>query len=87
MPTKCCSLDPMPTDLVKECAENLVPHITRIINNSLATGIVPDKFKQAIVIPLLKNAGLDCNNLKNFRPVSNLPFVSILEKVVLCQLQ
>ena len=88
MPTKCCSLDPIPTDLVKECAENLVPHITCIINNSLATGIVPDKFKQAIVIPLLKNAGLDCNNLKNFRPVSNLPFVSkILEKVVLCQLQ
>ena len=41
-------------------------------------------FKQAIVTPLLKKSGLDPNDLKNFRPVSNLPFISkILEKVVL----
>ena len=33
-------------------------------------------------------SGLDSNILKNFRPISNLPFLSkILEKVVLCQLQ
>jgi hypothetical protein len=39
------------------------------------------------VIPLLKKATLDPNSLKNFRPVSNLPFISkILEKVVLEQL-
>ena len=38
--------------------------------------------------PLLKKTGLDQNDLKNFRPVSNLPFISkILEKVVLRQLQ
>jgi hypothetical protein len=44
--------------------------------------------KQAIVNPNLKKSGLDCNCLKNFRPISNLPFLSkILEKVVLSQLQ
>ena len=43
--------------------------------------------KQAIVSPLLKKAGLDHNVLKNFRPVSNLPFISkVLERVVLKQL-
>jgi hypothetical protein len=44
-------------------------------------------FKQALVTPLLKKAGMDQNVLKNYRPVSNLPFISkILEKVVLSQL-
>ena len=38
--------------------------------------------------PILKKQGLDANDLRNFRPVSNLPFVSkILERVVLLQLQ
>ena len=36
----------------------------------------------------LEETCLDTNELKNFRPVSNLPFISkILEKVVLLQLQ
>ena len=39
-------------------------------------------------VHLLKKSGLDVNDLKNFRPVSNLPFLSkILEKVVLAQLE
>ena len=43
--------------------------------------------KHAIFTPLLKKSGLDPNELKNFRPVSNLPFVSkILAKVVQKQL-
>ena len=38
--------------------------------------------------PILKKLGLDANDLRNFRPVSNVPFVSkILERVVLLQLQ
>ena len=37
---------------------------------------------------LLKKQGLDQNILRNYRPVSNLPFLSkILEKIVLSQLQ
>ena len=36
----------------------------------------------------MKKAGLDTNDLKNVRPVSNQPFIlKILEKVVLLQLQ
>ena len=38
--------------------------------------------------PILKKQGLDDNDLRNYRPVSNLPFLSnILERVVLLQLQ
>ena len=62
---------------------DLVPLVTAIINVSLSTGTVPKQFKQAVVIPLLKKPGLDSNNLKHFRPVSNLPFISkVLEKIV-----
>ena len=86
--SKSCKLDPIPTSLTKQYLDALVPVITKIINTSLTTGVVPDCFKSAIVKPLLKKQGLDVNDLKNFRPVSNLPFLSkILEKVVLAQLE
>ena len=86
--SKSRNLDPIPTPLTKQYLDVLVPVITKIINTSLTTGIIPDCFKSAIVKPLLKMPGLDVNDLKNFRPVSNLPFLSkILEKVVLARLE
>ena len=86
-PKKFCSLDPLPAQLFHECIDVLLPYITSLINSSLANGIVPDCYKFAIVHPLLKKSGLDQNVLKNYRPVSNLPFFSkILEKVVLSQI-
>ena len=82
-----CPLDPIPTPLLFDCIDVLLPTIQNIINTSLSSGLVPDIFKTAIVKPLLKKPSLDPNNLKNYRPVSNLPFLSkILEKVVLSQL-
>ena len=80
-PTKTWMLDPIPTSLTKECLSDLLPLITRIENSSLCSGVVPPQFKQATVNPMLKKPGLDPNDWKNFRPVSNLPFISItLEK-------
>ena len=54
----------------------------------MATGVVPVAFKKALVTPLLKNATLNQDVLKNYRPVvSNLPFISKgLKRVVLSQL-
>ena len=66
----------------------IVPLITKIVNTSLESGLVPNELKIAVIKPLLKQNGLDSNVLKNYRPVSNLPFVSkVIEKVVLDQLQ
>ena len=54
---------------------------------SLAEGHVPASLKSAIIVPLLKKSTLDHNILKNYRPVSNLPFISkVLERVVARQL-
>jgi hypothetical protein len=60
----------------------LLPTITKIINLSFKSSIVPLCFKVAAVIPLLKKILLDPEIFKNLRPVSNLPFISkTLEKV------
>ena len=84
---KSCELDPIPTTLLYENLDILLPTITNIINTSLTTGIVPRDLKTAVVKPLLKKPSLDKNLLKNYRPISNLPFLSkILQKVVLCTL-
>lgn len=86
-PTKSCCLDPWPTFLVKDFLDSLTLPITNIINSSLSQGIFPQAFKRAIVTPLLKKPKLDRNEFKNYRPVSNLNFISkVLERVVSIQL-
>ena len=85
-PTKSCDLDPLPTKLLKECLAELCPVITKIINLSLSMGVFPPQFKSAILTPLLKKLGLELI-FKNYRPVSNLAFISKLdERVVAKQL-
>ena len=57
------------------------------MNESLTKGIVPDCYKHALIKPLLKKSSLNENDFNNFRPVSNLAFLSkLLEKLVLRQL-
>ena len=68
-------------------SDDLLPHLTIIINDSLHSGLFPSAFKLAIVEPLLKKTALNPKFLKKYRPVSNLTFLSkTLEKVVLRQL-
>jgi hypothetical protein len=81
--TKTCALDPIPTWLLKDSIDALLPIITKLINMSLLTGEVPVSMKEALVIPLLKKLILDCEIFKNYRPVSNLGFLSkVTEKIV-----
>ena len=66
----------------------LITPITSIINASLEQGKCSNFFKQAHVTPILKKSSLDKEILKNYRPVSNLNFISkILERIVAVQLQ
>ena len=83
MPTKACCLDSLPTHLQKQCVDELLPAIAHIVNLSLSTGIFPDELKSACVIPLLKREALDGNDVSNYRPGSNLSFLSrLIEKCV-----
>ena len=87
LPTKSCLLDPLPTFLIKECIDILLPSITKLVNCSLREGLVPDGFKKAVVTPLIQKASLPVEDLKNYGPVSGLSFISkLVERVVAKQL-
>ena len=76
-------LDPIPTWLIKESRSELLPVMTNIINSSLRSSQVPKSMKSAVVTPLLKKSTLNPDILKNYRPVSNLSYISkLLERVV-----
>ncbi len=82
-----CLLDPVPTKLLKELLPVAEELLLNIINSSLSLGHVPKPFKLAVIKPLIKKPKLDPCELANYRPISNLPFMSkILEKVVSAQL-
>ena len=83
--TKTCELDELPTKFLKDCLNECLEIITKIINVSLSTGEFVTTWKTAIVRPLLKKPGLDLTP-SNYRPVSNLNFLSkVLEKAFLSQ--
>ena len=83
-----CALDPIPTWLLKQCIPELLPIITVILNTSLKTGSVPTLFKYVIIRPHLKKSSLDTEELKKYRPVSNLHLMSkVLEKLVARRLE
>ena len=69
-----------------DCIDVLLPIITKMIDLSLESGLFADDWKCALVLPLLKNSGLDLL-YKNYRPVSNLQYVSKLtERMVFEQI-
>lgn len=84
--SKSCCLDPIPTRLLKQVIHVLAPPISQIVNLSLASGTVPISLKSAVVTPLLKKPGLCPDNLPNYRPISNLPFLAkLVERSVAAQ--
>ena len=73
---KYCKLDPLPTSLLVNCLDELLPVINAMVNLSLKEGYFPSEWKDALVKPLLTGkAGLSVD-YKNLRPVINLQFVS-----------
>ncbi len=67
--------------------QEFIDPLLTIINSSLSLGYVTKTFKMAVIKPLIKKTQLDPKDLVNYRPISNLPFLSkILEKVASSQL-
>ena len=79
MATKSWESDPIPTSIFKKAASLIIDEITAIVNISSCEGVFVSQWKNAIFHPLLKKMGLDIIP-KNYRPVSNLPFLSKLVK-------
>lgn len=82
-PNKNCALDPVPTWIIKQFANLLAPFIAALCNASLRSGTFPSTQKCALVTPALKKPNLDPSDLNNYRPISNLSFLSkLLERCV-----
>lgn len=87
LPNKHCSLDPVPSNLFKQCMICLLPYVKHVLNSSLLNGVFPNCYKQALIKPKLKGQSLDKDILSNYRPLSNLSFMSkALERCVMNQL-
>ena len=85
-----CPLDPIPTWILTkpEILDALLPVITRIVNLSFTDGVIPMNLKRALVTPLIKKANADPDIFKNYRPISNLPFLfKTIERAASKQIQ
>ena len=72
--------DILPTKFIKEILDYFLPTITDLVNLSLQEGSFISDWKCVIVRPLIKKLELGCAR-RNYRPVSNLQFIS---KIVEC---
>ena len=82
---KSFKLDPIPSVLLKRMLPVVNPVLTAIVNKSLGEGKFCRDWKTAIACPLVKKQGLENTN-QNYRPVSNLGFISkLVQKTMLVQ--
>ena len=87
MAKKSCSLDPIPGPLMTDCFSVLLPVFVNMINLSFKDGLVPALLKEAVLDPVIKKDSLDHELYQNYRPISNLRFVSkATERVVASRL-
>ena len=60
--------DGIPQDCLLIGLDALAAPLTEVINCSIESGKFPDKWKEALVVPILKKG--DATEMKNYRPVS-----------------
>lgn len=82
-----CSKDPINFSKIFEFCDKVSPLVAAVINSSFEEGTFPFSEKLAVVHPLLKKSTLDPEVLGNYRPVSNLSYLSkIIERAILEQI-
>ena len=82
-PFKAPGPDGVLPSMLKAFSLDLAPSLTIICNKSLRTGLVPQAFKDANVVPLLKSGKTDVLNPSSYRGVSlNVIMSKVLEKMV-----
>ena len=72
-------IDPIPSSVLVQIVDILLPVLTSMVNLSFMSGHFPDAWKEEWLFPSLKKVDLDVA-FKNFRPISNLSFASKLSE-------
>ena len=80
-PNKAAGPDDMTCRTMKECAKELAPHLCKIYRKSLDDGEVPQRWKEANIVPIHKSGSKAI--MANFRPVALTSVVcKVLEKII-----
>ena len=61
---------------LKHLADLIAPLLMELFSRLLSTATVPEVFKLALIMPLLKKPDLDSTDPQSYRPISNLSVVS-----------
>ena len=69
--SKSSGLDKISSSCLKDALLALLPQIIHIFKESFSTGIFPEKWKIATVVPIFKNGNK--SDVSNYRPISLLP--------------
>ena len=84
-PIESRTLDTIQTFLLKHCLDTVLPTIATIVNESLQQVYIPKELKAAIITPIPKKPKI--TDFSNFRPISNLPFISkLIERIAVDKL-
>ena len=83
LPKNSTGVDNLSTKMLKRLSPVLSEKLMVIINQSILTGIFPDRLKIAIVTPIYKQQGLDLFIFNSYRPITLLPAISkVFEKII-----
>lgn len=81
-PCKGSGPDSVPPVFVRNCGKALAEPLSLLFNSSLKSGIFPDEWKKARIVPVHKKG--DSCDIKNYRPISILSCFSKLFECVVC---
>jgi len=80
-PAKAQGPDKLPTQVLKDCSQELKGPVTNLFNESLYSSSLPDEWKYANVAPIFKKGKK--NDPGNYRPISLLSTLSkVLERCI-----
>ena len=73
--------DTIPLHIFKQCPDNVISHLTSILNDIIFKATMPNQLKKSKIIPIYKNGSR--KDINNYRPISLLSyFDKILEKSI-----
>ena len=79
-PQKSSATNRISTLVLEDVADLVAPYIVHLFNTTISTGRFPSCFKHWSIMPIIKKAELDNEDVQSYRPISNLS--AVLEHIV-----